>query len=242
MKTLNIVWNENQKPVSTHFGDIYFSNDNAVAESHYVFIDGNQLNERFITHTTSTFIVAETGFGSGLNFLILWNTFLQFRQQYPQHILNSLLFFSIEKYPLSVEEMVAVHQIIINDTQLSKLAQKLQNRWPCQYAQFDTISLFGSISLNVLFADVQQFASYLKERNVLIDAWFFDGFSPAKNSDMWSQKLFTDLYQVTRCQGTFATFTAAGQVRRNLINAGFHLNKRKGYGKKREMLVGHKPK
>lgn len=72
------------------------------------------------------------------------------------------------------------------------------------------------------------------------DAWFLDGFSPHKNPDMWSTHLFENVSALTRPAGTFATFTAAGFVRRSLQQAGFSVTKRKGFKHKREMLIGFK--
>lgn len=234
MNSKNIVWRDSDTPVSTHFDDVYFNDDGAIAETLYVFIDGNQLNQRFLTHTKEVFTIGETGFGSGLNFLMTWQQFLQFRQQNPNHILKQLQFFSIEKYPLLAEEMQAIHQKILVDPLLLNLAQQLQHHWPAQEIQFNTVQL------NILFADIALFSPHLLANQVTVDAWFFDGFSPAKNSEMWSSELFHELYPLTANNGTFATFTAAGYVKRNLIDAGFTVNKRVGYGKKREMLIGHK--
>lgn len=234
MQTTNIIWNENQTPVSIHFDDVYFSNDDAIAETRYVFIDSNQLSERFLLHEKPIYTIGETGFGSGLNFLIAWQQFILFRQQYPDHPLKTLQFVSVEKYPLSQTELITIHHAIIHDSNLQDLAVKLQKKWPSQSYQFPCVTL------TVFFSDIKQFAQQLLSLGAIVDTWFFDGFSPSKNPDMWSADLFTELYNLTESNGSFATFTASGQVRRNLIQAGFQVSKRKGYGKKREMLVGTK--
>lgn len=229
-----ISWDNQHNPKSVHFDDVYYNTHGAIEETHYVFIDGNQLYQRFLTHTRETFIVAETGFGSGLNFLLLWHTFLTFKAQHPSHSLKRLVFYSVEKYPLSAHELFDMHANAVTDPALKTLAELLQTHWPKSESQFE------SVKLTLLFDDVSLFPSWLKQKKVLVDAWFFDGFSPQKNPDMWSQALFDGCYQLTQSQGTFATFSAAGFVRRHLLNAGFFVNKRKGYGVKREMLVGHK--
>ncbi|RKS85080.1 tRNA 5-methylaminomethyl-2-thiouridine biosynthesis bifunctional protein [Orbus hercynius] len=234
MNTNNVVWNNSVTPISIHFDDVYFNTDDAIAETTYVFIDGNHLSERFIAHTKSTFTIGETGFGSGLNFLIAWHYFLQFKQQHPNHVLKHLQFFSIEKYPLSLTELTTIHRAIIQEVNLANLAQILQNNWPCAHYQNE------QVTLNVYFADIMLFSAHLKQSNTLIDAWFFDGFSPTKNPEMWSAPLFHSLYAQTAKSGTFATFTAASYARRNLLSAGFEVYKHKGYGKKREMLIGYK--
>lgn len=234
MNSNNIIWKDHSTPVSVHFDDVYFNDDGAIAETMYVFIEGNNLNERFLAHTQSVFTIGETGFGSGLNFLIVWQQFIQFRQQYPNHILKNLQFVSCEKYPLTLNELKEIHETILRDTHLLNLAKQLQSSWP------NAKTLFGDASLTILFLDINQFANTLSSLNMIIDAWFFDGFSPAKNAEMWSSELFSALFPITATNGTFATFTAAGQVKRNLINAGFTVKKRTGYGKKREMLIGYK--
>ncbi|OCG08910.1 hypothetical protein A9G13_02285 [Gilliamella sp. wkB178] len=236
MQTPTIFWDENQNPMSSYFNDVYFNTDGAIAETNYVFIEGNNLYQRFIQHQSDQFIVGETGFGSGLSFLLLWQTFLQFRQQYPEHILKQLQFFSVEKYPLSKPEMIKIHSTIIpNNLSLSSLAKQLQTNFNQSSWQLK------EVSLAVFNGDVSDFPDFLAQQQLLVDAWFFDGFSPAKNPDMWSESLFKACFQLTASQGSFATFTAAGFVRRNLINAGFVVSKRQGFGVKREMLIGYKP-
>lgn len=234
MNTNNIVWHNNTTPLSVHFNDVYFNSDGAIAETYYVFIEANKLNQRFLAHTESVFTIGETGFGSGLNFLIVWQQFRAFRRQYPEHPLKKLYFFSIEKYPLLKTELHSIYKTLFNDQELVALAKQIEEQWPCQFYQFI------DVALNIFFADISQFTQQLAPLNAQIDAWFFDGFSPDKNPDMWTEKLFSAIFQLTKPCGTFATFTAAGQVRRNLINAGFQVKKHKGYGKKREMLVGYK--
>lgn len=234
MNMSNIVWKDSCTPISVHFNDVYFNDDGAIAETMYVFIEGNNLNERFLAHRQPIFTIGETGFGAGLNFLIAWQQFLLFRQKHPQHILKTLQFFSCEKYPLTLTELTKIHQAIFDDADLLNLATQLQNGWQEYNMATD------HVLLHVLISDISQFAAQLSAHNVTVDAWFFDGFSPAKNAEMWSTELFGELYAVTSAKGTFATFTAAGQVKRNLNDAGFIVSKRKGYGKKREMLVGKK--
>lgn len=233
-----IRWDENLNPISTYFDDVYFNTAGAIDETTYVFIEGNNLYQRFIEHKQDNFIIGETGFGSGLSFLIAWQTFLQFKKEYPNHILKKLDFFSVEKYPLSNSEITKIHENIIqNNEQLKSLAQQLQASLTT-----DVSCQFADISLTVFYNDVSLFPGFLAKQKLLIDAWFYDGFAPAKNPDMWSESLFKACYQITACQGSFATFTAAGFVRRNLLSAGFTVSKRKGFGLKREMLVGYKQK
>ena len=236
MHESTIIWNDNQIPISRYFDDVYFNTDGAVDETRYVFIEGNCLYDRFLQHQQETFTIGETGFGSGLSFLITWQTFKQFRQKNPNSNLKKLNFFSVEKYPLSASEMSKIHNKVINHNDaLWPLAKQLQD----SLKRSDVDSL-EEANLLICYDDISCFADFLVQQNSFIDAWFFDGFSPAKNPDMWSESLFKQCYELTSKGGSFATFTAAGFVRRNLINAGFNIKKRKGFGLKREMLIGSK--
>jgi tRNA U34 5-methylaminomethyl-2-thiouridine-forming methyltransferase MnmC len=231
-----IIWDDNQNPISRYFDDVYFNTNGAIDETRYVFIEGNTLFDRFLQHQHQTFNISETGFGSGLSFLIAWQMFKQFRKQNPNSPLKKLNFFSVEKYPLSELDMLKVHNKVLNgNDSLSLLAQQLRE----YLKKSDNLSL-GETNLLVCYDDISRFPDFLVQQNSLIDVWFFDGFSPAKNPDMWSASLFKQCYNLTNKGGSFATFTAASFVRRNLINAGFTVKKRKGFGIKREMLIGHK--
>ncbi|TSJ98912.1 tRNA (5-methylaminomethyl-2-thiouridine)(34)-methyltransferase MnmD [Gilliamella apicola] len=232
-----ITWDENQTPISTYFNDVYFNTEGAIDETRYVFIESNDLYQRFLQHEQETFIVGETGFGSGLSFLILWQTFLHFRDQHPNHVLKKIKFFSVEKFPLSSDELKQIHHnVLTKDKDLQNLASQLQTN----FSEIQSIYHFDNVSLSIFYDDVSYFPDFLRKQNILINAWFFDGFSPAKNPDMWSESLFKKCYTLTARKGTFATFTAAGFVRRNLLNAGFNVFKHKGFGIKREMLIGNK--
>lgn len=230
-------WNEQGTPVSRAFDDVYFSNENGLEETRYVFLSGNHLPTRFAHHPRDLFIVAETGFGTGLNFLTLWQAFDHFCQQQPTARLQRLHFISCEKFPLTREDLTSAHA---RWPELAAYARQLQQQWPaalpgCQRLLFDQ----GRITLDLWLGDINQlihrFDDSLQRQ---VDAWFLDGFAPAKNPDMWTPELFNALARMARQGGTLATFTAAGFVRRGLQQAGFTVSKRKGFGHKREMLCG----
>ncbi|MGV3346961.1 bifunctional tRNA (5-methylaminomethyl-2-thiouridine)(34)-methyltransferase MnmD/FAD-dependent 5-carboxymethylaminomethyl-2-thiouridine(34) oxidoreductase MnmC [Enterobacteriaceae bacterium LUAb1] len=232
-----LYWNEQGTPVSRIFDDIYFSSQDGLEETRYVFLQGNGLPERFETHTRSLFITAETGFGTGLNFLTLWQAFDRFCQRYPASVLKRLHFISTEKFPLCKEDLIAAHA---HWPELAAYACHLQQQWPeawpgCHRLLFNE----GQVTLDLWFGDINQlidvFDSSLQRQ---VDAWFLDGFAPAKNPDMWTPALFQTMASLSREGGTLSTFTAAGFVRRGLQQAGFTLEKRKGFGQKREMLTG----
>lgn len=236
----SLVFNESNTPVSSKFDDIYFSTQDGLSESEYVFQQGNQLWEKWQDHQESAFVIAETGFGTGLNFLAVAEKFQQFKQQFPNHKLQRLYFISFEKFPLTSKQLTEVHA---SYPQFAKLSQHLTACWHpwqtgCQRYKVDENSLY----LDIWFGDMKDNLPQLGDLyNEKIDAWFLDGFSPDKNPEMWNEHLYQQMFRLTKPNGTFATFTAAGFVRRGLQAVGFEVKKRKGFGKKREMLWGVKP-
>ncbi|POW59800.1 bifunctional tRNA (5-methylaminomethyl-2-thiouridine)(34)-methyltransferase MnmD/FAD-dependent 5-carboxymethylaminomethyl-2-thiouridine(34) oxidoreductase MnmC [Candidatus Pantoea alvi] len=230
-------WNEQGTPVSRAFDDVYFSNDNGLEETRYVFLGGNDLPGRFAHHPRDLFIAAESGFGTGLNFLTLWQAFDAFRLAHPDAALQRLHFISVEKFPLTQADLVAAHQ---RWPALQPWAEQLQQQWPvalpgCQRLLFDG----GRVTLDLWLGDINTLIETFDDSlHRQVDAWFLDGFAPAKNPDMWTPRLFNAMAKLARPGGTFATFTAAGFVRRGLQEAGFEVSRRKGFGPKREMLCG----
>ena len=232
-----IHFNQNHIPVSDQFDDVYFSNENGLAETDYVFLQGNQLWERWITHKEANFVIAETGFGTGLNFFAVTQLFREFRQQHENHPLKRLNFISFEKYPLKITALSQAH---LAYPQFEDLSAHLQRYWPslilgCHRIHFEETTLdlwLGDVSENL-----PQLGDYMNER---IDAWFLDGFAPSKNPEMWNDDLYNLMLRFTKPNGSFATFTAASAVRKGLESAGFNVTKRKGFGKKRECLSGLK--
>lgn len=231
-------WREGKVPVSEQFGDVYFSKDNGLEESGYVFIEGNQLFQ----DTRSSVVIGETGFGTGLNFLATWRAWLQLDVK-PQ-----LHFVSVEKYPLSKPQLV---QALECWPELKPIADALIAQYPDPILEPVCRMVFegGAVQLTILFGDaIESFRRLVPVkingqeacfgRPIVIDAWFLDGFAPAKNPEMWRPELFEAMAELSRSGTRLATFTAAGFVRRGLQDAGFVMQKRKGFGSKREMLVG----
>ncbi|ELY4157995.1 bifunctional tRNA (5-methylaminomethyl-2-thiouridine)(34)-methyltransferase MnmD/FAD-dependent 5-carboxymethylaminomethyl-2-thiouridine(34) oxidoreductase MnmC [Cronobacter turicensis] len=233
----SLTFNNEGTPVSRDFDDVYFSNDDGLEETRYVFLNGNQLPERFMTHPRDSFIVAESGFGTGLNFLTLWQAFAAFRDAHPDAALQRLHFISFEKFPLTPADLASAHA---HWPELAPWAQQLQAQWPmalpgCQRVLLDD----GRVTLDLWLGDINELVDTLDDtHNRQVDAWFLDGFAPSKNPDMWTPGLFAAMARLARPGGTLATFTSAGFVRRGLIDAGFNVVKRKGFGRKREMLTG----
>lgn len=190
---------------------------------------GNGFPERWQQQTNWT--IAETGFGTGLNFLCCW-------QQWQQHAAENsrLTFISAEKHPVSVDELRSTLQ---QWDELAPFAEELIAQWPSAVGGFHSLSFDeGRVSLLLLFGDCTHCYSQL---DAPIDAWFLDGFTPSRNPGMWQEELFVEIARLSKPGTTFATFTAAGFVRRGLIDVGFSASKRKGYRHKRDMVVGHIP-
>ncbi|HDZ8895140.1 TPA: bifunctional tRNA (5-methylaminomethyl-2-thiouridine)(34)-methyltransferase MnmD/FAD-dependent 5-carboxymethylaminomethyl-2-thiouridine(34) oxidoreductase MnmC [Aeromonas dhakensis] len=230
-------WNEAGTPVSSEFGDVYFSNDNGLSETRYVFLQQNRLPARFSHHDSDIFVIGETGFGTGLNFLATMAAFLE---QAPQTGNGSRLhFISFEKYPLTQADL---RKALAAWPELAHLSQDLIAQWPLPVSGCHRlIFASGRIRLDLWLGDIKEMLPQVPHPAMgLVDAWYLDGFSPAKNPEMWTQDLFDGLARLARPQATIATFTCAGFVRRGLIAAGFAMQKVKGHGSKREMLVGER--
>lgn len=233
----NLTFNASNTPVSEQFDDIYFSTQDGLSESYYVFQEGNQLWQKWQTHNRSSFVIAETGFGTGLNFLAVAEKFQQFRAENPESALQRLYFISFEKFPLTLAQLVTVHR---NYPRFAKLSANLTACWQPRQTGCQRYH-FGEIYLDIWFGDMRDNLPQLGDLyNGSVDAWFLDGFAPDKNPDMWNESLYRQIFRLTRNGGSFATFTAASEVRRGLQAVGFEVKKRKGFGKKREMLWGEK--
>lgn len=230
-------WNEAGTPVSHDFDDVYFSNANGLEETRYVFLQQNGLPTRWETFDRRRFVVAETGFGTGLNFLAVWQWFKAFRQANPDASVQALHFISFEKFPVTREDLIKAHQ---SWPELADLARQLHAHYPPAVADCHRLVLEdGMITLDLWFGDIQtSLPQVWTPASGLVDAWFLDGFAPSKNPEMWNQDLFDGMAALAREGCTAATFTAAGFVRRGLIDAGFDMKKVKGFGYKRDMLAG----
>ncbi|WP_440053186.1 bifunctional tRNA (5-methylaminomethyl-2-thiouridine)(34)-methyltransferase MnmD/FAD-dependent 5-carboxymethylaminomethyl-2-thiouridine(34) oxidoreductase MnmC [Pseudoalteromonas sp. T1lg65] len=234
IRNAQIHFNDAGTPVADNFDDVYFSNDDGLAESHYVFYSQNHITERLHHHDRTRFVIAETGFGTGLNFLNAW---AQFKQKAQDAKVKQLHFVSFEKFPIHLNDLIKSLQAWPT---LKAFADKLCAVYPialqgCHRLEFD----HGAVTLDLWFGDIHDNLPQLSYgAEGFVDAWFLDGFAPSKNPDMWQQSLFDAMAALSRDHATFATFTAAGFVRRGLQQAGFDCKKVKGFGRKREMVVG----
>jgi len=231
MQFAKLEWDEKQ-PYSLDFEDIYYSSEDGLAETDHVFIQHNQLDARFSALRAPcenpSFVIIETGFGTGLNCLSAIQHFIDCA---PADA--TLRIISIERYPLSQQDFIRANQ---NWPMFSDLVSALQTGYAELTDGLNQLQLHhGRIQMDLWIGDVN---TCLPDIQTPADAWFLDGFAPSKNSDMWSDTLFDHIGRLSKAQSTFATFTSAGNVRRQLQRIGFKVNKVKGFGKKREMLQG----
>lgn len=219
----SVKWQDNT-PRSTMFDDIYYSVASGIDESNYVFIEHNQLTEKFAKlGNDDIFIIGETGFGSGLNFLnvlTLWEKTV---------LSNAKLFFiSFEKYPLTPADLKQINSKIPNFTYLA-------DQYYLPLPATHRLSFKNNIFLNLVIGDIRE---TLPEQNFLADSWFLDGFTPTRNPEMWTDLIFNQIARLSKVNTTFASYTANSAVRKKLENAGFHVEKDKGFNK-RNMLFGY---
>ncbi|WP_100642879.1 bifunctional tRNA (5-methylaminomethyl-2-thiouridine)(34)-methyltransferase MnmD/FAD-dependent 5-carboxymethylaminomethyl-2-thiouridine(34) oxidoreductase MnmC [Alteromonas facilis] len=239
-----IEFNADGTPIAKDYDDVYFSRENGEAETRYVFIDNNQLAQRWTASAARSFVIAETGFGTGLNFLTVAQAFIEWRNAHPTAPLCHLYFITTEKFPLSPQDWsTALAPFSHLALTSSLLNSHFYNSTGCQRLQFSHNDV--SFTLDLWIGDAiesfkQMHVSACKTPTCIgVDAWFLDGFAPNKNEDMWQAPLFEQMARLSRPNATFATFTAAGFVKRGLQEAGFVVEKRKGFGRKRDMLAGY---
>ncbi|TQV84908.1 bifunctional tRNA (5-methylaminomethyl-2-thiouridine)(34)-methyltransferase MnmD/FAD-dependent 5-carboxymethylaminomethyl-2-thiouridine(34) oxidoreductase MnmC [Aliikangiella coralliicola] len=240
IKPADIEW-RNNLPYSREFDDIYFSSEDGLAESTYVFIEGNQLENDWLTLDQKQFFLAELGFGSGLNFLITANLWQEKINAHPELKSKHLHYISIEKHPLLLSDF---RRACEHWPQFSKISEQLIEDYPSQtygrhQLKFEKINL----TLTLLYMPVEEALNDLlqeseyQQNKLKFDHWFLDGFAPAKNESMWGDKLCQSIAKLSRVGTRLATFSVAASVKKPLQNAGFEIKKRKGFGRKREMLT-----
>jgi len=227
MRFSSIKW-INNNPYSVDYNDIYFSTEDGLQETEYVFIAQNQLKRRFSSLKDSSYTIMETGFGTGLNFFCTAAHWLDLAPTNAK-----LHYVSIEKHPLSPEDIKKVVQFY---PQLQEISVEFLRQYANLKPNLNTFSMAGSRIQIALWID--DILNVLPQINSKADAWFLDGFAPAKNAEMWSYDVFKHVARLSQIGTTFATFTSAGMVRRNLKAVGFDVKKQAGFGKKREMLSG----
>ncbi|MBB5722901.1 tRNA U34 5-methylaminomethyl-2-thiouridine-forming methyltransferase MnmC [Loktanella ponticola] len=219
-QTTDLTWRKTDLgdvPISTQFDDPYYSLDNGLAETRHVFLDGNDLPARFGDHLH----IGELGFGTGLNFLTTVQTWITAGRVGTWH------FTSFEAFPLDAD---TARTALAAFPELGDLTDPLLDIWNA--AMLAPTIYADGITLEVITGDVRQTLPAWQSR---ADAWFLDGFSPAKNPEMWEPDVMQAVGDHTTQGGTLATYTAAGHVRRSLETAGFTVTRATGFGRKRHM-------
>lgn len=206
-------------PIAQGFDDPYFSLDDGVAETQHVFLAGNGLPQRF----SDGFRIAELGFGTGLNLLV---TLQAWRAS---HQTGMLHFTSFEAFPMLPADMIRAQSAF---PELAELARELAPHWGQNHITLP------DLQFHLITGDARQ---TLPHWQGCADAWYLDGFNPAKNPELWEEGLLDAVGTHTAAGGSFATYTAAGFVRRGLAQAGFAVERVSGYGRKRHMTKGVKP-
>lgn len=246
-----------ETPVSAAFDDVYFSRAGGVAETEHVFLMGNGLPQRWqlmreggltplgepraegvrsvsdvggnTPFNKYNFTIAELGFGTGLNFL---TTLKRFRETAPDGCV--LHYHAVEAYPFT---RAVLQSLLALQPELADEAAELLAHYPLRLPGPHRIHL-PRVVLTLWFGEVGDWLRELGASPARVDAWYLDGFSPAKNPDMWREEVFAGIAAASAPNATFATFTSAGYVRRGLEVVGFTVTKVDGFGNKREMSVG----
>jgi tRNA 5-methylaminomethyl-2-thiouridine biosynthesis bifunctional protein len=211
-------------PWSEEFGDVYHSVAGGPAQARHVFLAGNRLPERWAGR--ERFVILETGFGFGLNFLATWQAW----RRDPARC-GRLHFVSVEKHPFALQDLRTLHS---RYPEFEREAAELHSAWPMLVPGAHRLELdAGRIVLTLFFSDIK----LLRELRLAADAIYLDGFSPARNPDMWSHALLRSVSRLAAPGATAATWSVAASVRAALESAGFAVEKAAGFGSKREMLL-----
>lgn len=224
-ETNALEWREGDMPYSSQFGDHFYCQTDGRLECGHVFLGGNGLPQRW--QRPGSFRIGELGFGTGLNFCETWR---QWQQTAPEDA--HLHFTSFELYPMAADD---IDRALSHWPEIDDQRQALVAGWPALREGPIDIDLSDRVRLTVVCGKAEETVPRTPQA---FDAWFLDGFAPSRNPDMWSLELMQAVCQKTQAGGSFATYAAAGFVRRNLQTAGFQVERRPGFAGKREMLCG----
>ncbi|MCX7154992.1 MAG: bifunctional tRNA (5-methylaminomethyl-2-thiouridine)(34)-methyltransferase MnmD/FAD-dependent 5-carboxymethylaminomethyl-2-thiouridine(34) oxidoreductase MnmC [Rhodocyclales bacterium] len=212
-------------PYSTTYDDVYHAAHGALAQARHVFLAGNDLPQRW--NGVDSFVICETGFGLGLNFLATWQAWRESKAG------GRLHFVSVEKHPFRREDLAG---LLAPHLELAPLAGELLRQWPLLVPGFHRLHFDdGKVTLTLLLGDAQ---ALLPQLAAGADAVYLDGFAPSKNPELWSPALIMAITRLAKPRAMLATWSVVGELRRTLERAGWDLKRRPGFAPKREMLVG----
>lgn len=217
-------------PVSKQFGDVYFSKDNGLLETRHVFLQGNDLDTRLAAlHDFEYFSVGETGFGTGLNILALWQLWQQVRPDNHSH-LHAI---SVEKFPLSKPDLIRALNVW---PELQPLAAQLIAQYPEPIAGCHRLNFPEErFSIDLWLGDAHDVFPVMV-KTATVNAWFLDGFAPSCNPDMWEENVLKNIVRLSDIGTTFSSFSVAGVLKRGLREHGITITRPRGFAHKREML------
>ena len=228
-------WDENNQLVSSSYDDMYLSHNSGIDEAHFVFMEQNNLPQRWTGFSGNNFTIGETGFGTGQNFLIAAKAWLKETSK------GTLHFVSVEKFPLSrsdLQQALALWTGSPDDT--FGLAECLLQQYPPAVPGIHRIRLANDrIVLTLMYGDAEKMFASLQGSdhplfkhigNPIFDTWFLDGFAPRKNPEAWTNELFQTIANLSRSGTTFSTFTSDETLQKGLDNVGFEVEKTAGFG------------
>ncbi|CAN5176002.1 bifunctional tRNA (5-methylaminomethyl-2-thiouridine)(34)-methyltransferase MnmD/FAD-dependent 5-carboxymethylaminomethyl-2-thiouridine(34) oxidoreductase MnmC [soil metagenome] len=211
-------------PLAVAFGDVFHSRAGALAQARHVFLGGNGLPGRWAGRPR--FVILETGFGLGNNFLASWAAWAADPER-----CERLVFISIEKHPLQTADLQRAHA----SSELPKLAAQLLAAWPPLTPNLHQLSFeAGRVQLLLCLGDVHL---WLRELVAEVDAFYLDGFSPAVNPAMWDRHALKALARHAAPDATAASWSVAPEVRAGLLAAGFPNERQRGFANKGGMCV-----
>lgn len=227
IKTANIIFDQHGAPFSTDFADIYFDTSKGCSQSEQVFIENNNIPDVWQTFREAEFVIAETGFGSGLNFLLTLAKFIEFKRYHVSPL--KLHFISTEKYPLTNADLLKALSLW---PEFMPIIKEISHQYTLSSRQVNMTFCQGDVRLTLILGDATTgFTDYIKQHeitaNSLVDAFYLDGFAPSRNPDMWNDALFSQLAFMAKKGASLGTFTVAGLVRRGLTKVGFRVEKQK---------------
>ncbi len=229
----DLEWEADGAPRSKQFHDIYFSRDGGLAESTYVYLQGNGIPERWPQHFARypAFHLFEAGFGTGLNFLLTWRAFLAGNPPSGQR----LRYVAVERFPLRRTDLAKALMLF---PELAEFANQLIAQYPPALRGWHSLQFANQrVELLLVFDDICAALPALAQTEWRFDAWYLDGFAPKKNAAMWADSLWPIIAGLSRTDATASSFSAVGHVRRGLASAGFSVTRAPGFGRKFHMTV-----
>ena len=223
------ITSDGESIASKDYEDRYFQ-VNGFEESKEVYIDGNNLEERWESFSGSCFTIGELGFGLGLNFLTMMHCWLKKERSF------NLDYIGIDKKILEKSNLIMLEEAFPN---LKNEIKVLKECDIVGHNGFECISIPDlKIRLILITEDIQKAINDICVSN--IDAWFLDGFDPKKNPEMWEEDILKTVFDLSSCDSSFSSFTSVGRIRRALLENGFEVSKVSGFGTKRHRIIGKK--